>query len=184
MRKLRYLMASSLAVVAFSFVNARAQDPSALANSIDLGKQVQKSILKLPQYEVFDNIDFTVDANGVVTLNGKVRNAINKSDAAGSVKRIKGVTQVINNIEILPLGGFDEKIRRDLYAGISRMGGLSRYLWTVNPDVRLIVDGGHVTLEGSVYNEGDKNMMRIAALSVPSVFTVTNNLTVGSSDSR
>jgi hyperosmotically inducible protein len=184
MRKLRNLMALSLAVVAFSFVNASAQGTSALANTIDLGKQVQKSILKLPRYEVFDNIDFTIDTNGVVTLTGKVRNAINKSDAAGTVKRIKGVTAVVNNIEILNVGGFDDDIRRNLYASISRMGGLSRYLWTVNPDVRLIVDGGHVTLEGSVYSEGDKNAMRIAALSVPSVFTVTNNLNVGSSDAR
>jgi len=174
----------SLAVVAFSFVNASAQDPSALANTIDLGKQVQKSILKLPRYEVFDNIDFTVGSNGVVTLTGKVRNAINKSGAEGAVKRIKGVTAVVNNIEILPVGSFDENIRRDLYASISRMGGLSRYLWTVNPDVRLIVERGHVTLEGSVYNEGDKNAMRIAALGVSNVFTVTNNLTVGSSDAR
>lgn len=184
MRKLRNLMAISLAVVAFSFINASAQDTSALANSIDLGKQVQKSILKLPRYEVFDNIDFTVDGNGVVTLTGKVRNAINKSDAAGSVKRIKGVTAVVNNIEILPLGSFDDGIRQNLYASISRMGGLSRYLWTVNPDVRLIVDGGHVSLEGTVNNEGDKNSMRIAALGVSGVFSVTNNLTVASSDSR
>jgi len=183
MKKLRNLMALSLAIVAFSFVGASAQDSSALANSIDLGKQVQKSILKLPRYEVFDNIDFTVDGS-VVTLTGKVRNAINKSDAEGSVKHIKGVTAVINNIEILPVGGFDESIRRNLYASISKMGGLSRYLWTVNPDVRLIVERGHVTLEGSVYTEGDKNMMRMAALSVPGAFSVTNNLTVGSSDAQ
>jgi len=143
-------MALSLAIVAFSFVNASAQGTSALANQIDLGKQVQKSILKLPRYEVFDNIDFTIDANGVVTLTGKVVNATNKGGAEASVKRIKGVTAVINNIEILPPGSFDDGIRRNLYASISRMGGLSRYLWPVNPDVRLIVDRGRVTREGSV----------------------------------
>jgi hypothetical protein len=184
MRKLKYLLSLSLAVVSFSFVTASAQDSYAVANTLDLGKQVQKSILRLPRYEVFDNIDFTVDTNGVVTLTGKVRNAINKSDAAGSIKRIKGVSGVVNNIEVLGIGSFDEDIRRNLYASISRMGGLSRYLWTVNPDVRLIVDGGHVSLEGAVYNQGDKNAMRLAALSVPGVFSVANNLTVGSSDSR
>jgi hyperosmotically inducible periplasmic protein len=183
MKKLRNLMALSFAVVAFSFVGASAQDSSALANSIDLGKQVQKSILKLPYYEVFDHIDFTVEGS-TVSLNGKVRNANNKSAAENVVKRIKGVTAVVNNIEVLPIGSFDEKIRRDLYASISRMGGLSRYLWTVNPDVRLIVERGHVTLEGSVYSESDKNMMRITAMTVPGAFSVTNNLTVGSSGAR
>ena len=104
MRKLRNILALSLAVVAFSLVNANAQDSSALARSIDIGKQVQKSILKLPRYEVFDHIDFTVNG-GVVTLTGKVRNAINKNDAEGNVKRIAGVTAVVNNIEVLPVGG-------------------------------------------------------------------------------
>ncbi len=183
MRKVKYLAAAVLAAFSLGIVIVNAQDASSLARSVDLGKQVQKSILKLPRYEVFDNIDFTVDGS-VVTLTGKVRNAINKSDAEGGVKRIKGVTSVVNNIEILPVGGFDEKIRRDLYASISRMGGLSRYLWTVNPDVRLIVERGHVTLEGSVYNDGDRNMMRIAALGVSGSFSVTNNLTVGTSDAR
>jgi hyperosmotically inducible periplasmic protein len=183
MKKLRNLLAFSFAIVAFSFVGARAQDPSALAHSIDIGKQVQKSILKLPYYEVFDHIDFTVDG-GVVTLNGKVRNANNKGAAEASVKRINGVTSVVNNIRILPVGGFDERIRHDLSRSISNYGGLSRYLWHVNPEVRLIVDGGHVTLEGSVYNEGDKNLMNIAARGVSNVFSVTNNLTVDSSDAR
>lgn len=38
----------SLAAIALSVANVNAQDSSALAKSIDLGKQVQKSILKLP----------------------------------------------------------------------------------------------------------------------------------------
>ncbi len=180
MKKLRNLMSFSFVIVAFSFAGASAQDSSALARSIDLGKQVQKSILKLPYYEVFDNIDFTIDANGVVTLTGKVRNANNKSAAEVAIKRLDGVTSVVNNIKILSVGGFDERIRRDLTRSISNYGGLSRYLWHVNPEVRLIVDGGHVTLEGSVYNEGDKDLMNIAARGVSGVFSVTNNLTVGS----
>lgn len=183
MKRIRNSLVLLLAAAAFSLVNVNAQDASALANSIDLGKQIQKSILRLPYYEVFDNIEFTVDGS-IVTLTGKVRNAINKDAAESSVKHINGVTGVVNKIEVLPVGGFDERIRRELYASISRTGGLSRYLWTVNPDVRLIVDRGHVTLEGMVYTVGDKNLMRMAALSVPGAFTVTNNLAVGSSDAR
>lgn len=183
MNKLTYFLALSLITFSFSVAGANAQDSSALASSLDLAKKVERSILKLPRYEVFDNIDFSV-SGGVVTLTGKVKNAINKSDAEGSVKRIAGVTGVVNNIEVLPLGGFDDRIRRDLYATLSRSGGLSRYLWTVNPDVRLIVDSGHITLEGSVYNQGDYNLMNIMAKSVPGAFTVTNNLSVGSRTPR
>ena len=181
MKKFLTLFAFSLALIAFSFVGINAQDISPV--SLEIAKKVEKSIKKLPRYEVFDNIDFTVDGT-VVTLTGKVRNAINKSDAEGYVKKVPGVTGVINNIDILPVGGFDERIRRDLYATLSRSGGLSRYLWTVNPDVRLIVERGHISLEGSVYNQGDYNQMNIIARSVPGAFSVTNNLTVGSSDAR
>ena len=180
MKKFRYLMAVSLAAIAFVVVNVSAQDAKAIANSIEIGRQVQKSIKKLPYYEVYDHIDFTVEG-GVVTLTGKVRNATNKDSAERVVKKIDGVTAVVNNIDILPVGGFDERIRRNLYASISNSAGLSRYLWHVNPEVRLIVERGHVTLEGSVYNQGDKNLAYIAARGVPGVFSVTNNLMVGSS---
>lgn len=181
MNRFRSLFAVFIAVLAFSMADVSAQRVSPA--SIDIAKQVSKSIRKLPRYEVFDYIDFTVDGS-VVTLTGKVNNAINKSDAEGYVKRIPGVTRVINNIELLPVGSFDERIRRNLYASIHNWGGLSRYLWTVNPDVRLIVQNGHVTLEGRVYSEADRNSMNIAARSVSDVFSVTNNLKVGSVDAR
>ena len=182
MRKVLSLFAFSIALIAFSFIGIDAQSFS--PGSPDIAKKVQKSINMLSRYEVFDNIDFTVDDAGVVTLTGKVRNAINKSEAEGRIKKIAGVAGVVNNIDILPVGGFDEQIRRDLYRTLSNWGGLSRYLWTVNPDVRLIVERGHITLEGSVYNQGDYNQMNIVAKSVPGAFSVTNNLTVGSSDAR
>ena len=181
MNNLRYLFAVVIAVLAFSLTDVSAQNVS--AGSLAIAKQVEKSIRKLPRYEVFDNIDFTVEGS-IVTLTGKVINAINKSDAEGYVKRIPGVTRVINNIELLPVGSFDDRIRRDLYATISNSGGLSRYLWPVNPDVRLIVERGHITLEGNVYNKGDYNTMNIMARSVPGAFSVTNNLRIGSDDAR
>ena len=60
-------------------------------------QNVQSQILCLPQYEVFDNIGFSVNG-GTVTLFGKVRNAINKDDAKNRVEDIAGVTNVINKI--------------------------------------------------------------------------------------
>jgi len=91
---------------------------------------------------------------------------------------VPGVRNVINNIEILPVGSFDESIRFNLYRTLANSGGLSRYLWTVNPSVRLIVDRGHVSLEGFVASRGDYNTMNILAHGVPGVFSVTNNLIV------
>lgn len=177
MKLFRNYLALGLAIISLSFISANAQNFSSAGSTRAMEDQVRKRILRLPQYEVFDSIQYRVDGD-TVTLYGKVRNAINKGDAERSVKRIPGVARVVNEIEILPLGGFDESIRARLYQTISQTGGLSRYLWTVNPPVRLIVDRGHVSLEGFVSNRGDYNTMNIVANGVSGVFSVKNNLIV------
>lgn len=169
--------AATLAIMAFSFVSINAQGLSAGKVQTDLGRQVEKKILSLPYYEVFDYIDYSIDGS-TVTLTGKVRNATNKPSAESAVKRIAGVERVVNNIEVLSPGSFDEQLRRNLYARLHNSGGLSSYLWPVNPDVRLIVDRGHITLEGMVRNRGDFNLMNITASGVPMSFSVTNNLKI------
>ncbi len=175
MKILNKFLAFTIAIVAFSFVNVSAQGLSGDTSAI--GQQVQKKILRLPYYEVYDYIEFSVDGS-TVTLNGKVKNATNKKSAENVVEDIPGVTRVVNNIEILPPSRFDDDIRRGLYARLSNTGGLSGYLWPVNPDVRLIVNNGHITLEGTVRNRGDYNTMNIIARGVPGSFTVTNNLKI------
>jgi hyperosmotically inducible periplasmic protein len=179
MRSVSKFLALSLAVVAFSFLNVNAQTFSGEISAAALEQEVQKRILRLPRYEVFDHIEYSVEGN-TVYLSGKVRNAINKSDAEGVVKRIEGVEKVVNNIEILPVGSFDDQIRRNLLRSMANTAGLSRYLWPVNPPVRLIVDRGHITLEGAVANDTDLALANIAARSVPGAFSVTNNLVVDS----
>ena len=131
----------------------------------------------LPRYEVFDAISYQLSGD-TVTLAGKVRNAVNRSDAERSVRRIAGVGRVVNNIEVLPFSGFDDSIRVRLYQTLSQSGALSRYLWTTNPSVRLIVDHGNVTLVGFVSNRGDYNTMNILANGISGVFSVTNDLVV------
>ena len=48
------------------------------------------------------------------------------------------------------------------------------------PPIHIIVEKGHVTLEGVVGNEMQKNVARIQANGVAGVFSVTNNLRVES----
>jgi hyperosmotically inducible periplasmic protein len=166
-----------LALMAFSTVAVNAQNFSASSSKRSIEDQVRKKILMLPRYEIFDAIDYRVDGD-TVTLTGKVRNAVNRKDAERSVGRIAGVNHVVNNIEVLPLGGYDDSIRVRLYETLARSGSLSRYLWENNPSVRLVVDRGNVTLVGVVSNRGDYNTMNILAHGVSGVFTVTNNLIV------
>lgn len=183
MKNIHKFFALFLAITALSLATVNAQSFSDSGTKQSIGRQVEKKILRLPRYEVFDHIGYSVQGD-TVTLYGKVLNAINKSDAEASVKRIPGITSVVNNIEVLPPSGFDDSIRTALYRRISNWGSLSRYLWTVNPSVRLIVDRGRVSLEGFVANKGDYDAMNVVAHGVPGAFEVTNNLKIDSEKSR
>jgi BON domain len=143
----------------------------------DLPDAVRHELVMLPYYSVFDNFEYKVD-NGTVTLYGEVTRPVLKSDAANVVKHIPGVTNVVNNIKVLPLSPFDNRIRAAEYRSIFGFGGLYRYAMGTNPSIHIIVENGHVTLKGVVANEGDKNLAYIRANGVPGVFSVTNDLLV------
>jgi hypothetical protein len=78
----------------------------------------------------------------------------------------------------------DDRIRARTYRSIAQMGGLYRYLQGTNPSLHIVVDRGHVTLEGVVSGSGDRNLAYIAANRVPGVFSVTNNLRLEGSEAR
>src|SRR6185436_10912492 len=161
---------------------ALAQGAQGVTNP-QLAKRVRHELVTLPYYGVFDNLAYSING-GTVTLYGQVVRASTRSDAAGRVKRIAGVTRVVNNIEVLPLSGFDDSIRARTYRSIAQMGGLYRYLRGTNPSLHIVVDRGHVTLEGVVSGSGDRNLAYIAANRVPGVFSVTNNLRVEGGEPR
>jgi hyperosmotically inducible periplasmic protein len=92
---------------------------------------------------------------------------------------VEGVTQVVNNIEVLPLSPMDDQTRRAEYRAIYGDPALStRYGYRALPSIHIIVKNGNVTLEGVVANEADKNLVNIRANGVPNVFAVQNNLQV------
>jgi len=141
--------------------------------------KVQKELVTLPYYGVFDNLEYEVQGNAV-TLTGQVRNPITRRDAERRVARIEGVDHVINKIEVLPLSSFDDSIRARAYRAVFRSGGLYRYALGANPSVHIVVKNGRITLEGVVSSPMDSQLAYMAARGVPGVFSVTNNLRVTS----
>ena len=119
----------------------------------------------------------TVDGYNV-TLRGQVTNPTLKRDAGNVVKQIEGVENVDNQIEVLPLSTFDDGLRLQLYRAIYGYAPLEKYAMPVIKPIRIIVKNGHVTLEGVVDNQTDKDMAALRANGVSGVFSVTNNLVV------
>ena len=140
-------------------------------------KEVRHELIMLPYLDVFDNLAFKVDGYNV-TLYGSVTRPTLKSDAENVVKRIEGVEKVDNQIEVLPPSPMDDRLRVRLYRAIYGYPSLERYAMPVNKPIRIIVNGGHVKLEGVVDNESDKNVAGIRAKGVSGIFSVDNNLQV------
>jgi osmotically-inducible protein OsmY len=113
-----------------------------------------------------------------VVLGGQVVQPTLKDDAGRVVKRIEGVESVENHIEVLPTSPIDDGIRLRTFRAIYGFPALEKYSLGINKPIRIIVKGGHVTLEGAVDSAADKNVAGIRANSVPDVFSVTNNLQV------
>lgn len=142
-----------------------------------LADQVRHQLVMIPWYSAFDNLEYKV--NGAkVTLYGQVVRPVTKGDAAAAVKKIEGVKGVENKIEVLPLSPFDNRIRAAEFRAIYSFASLQRYGIQPVPPIHIIVKNGHVTLEGVVANETDKNLTFVRADGVPGVFSVTNNLRV------
>jgi hyperosmotically inducible protein len=130
-----------------------------------LSENVRHALVTVPWYGVFDNLEYTMNGTEVVL--------------SGQVVQPEGVTHVVDNITVLPLSRFDDQIRRAEFRSIFSEPSLGRYSMGAVPSIHIIVTNGHVTLDGVVIDQMDYNIAKIRALSVPGVFSVTNNLRIG-----
>jgi hyperosmotically inducible periplasmic protein len=129
-------------------------------------------------YTIWDNINIRTE-NGHVVLTGQVSQPFKKSDLQRLMQRVPGVVSVTNDLEVLPLSPNDDRLRIQVARAIYRDPMLSRYGLGTQPSIHVIVDNGHVTLEGVVSTETEKNVAGIRANGAGLSFgMVTNNLRV------
>jgi hyperosmotically inducible protein len=153
-----------------------AQDKDARTRRVE--SDVQRELVMLPYYTVFDFLAFRVEPGGTVRLLGQVVRPTLKADAERRLKGVAGIDKVINEIEVLPTSPADDRIRLAVYRNIFRTDALERYGFQSQPSIRIIVKNGNVTLEGVVDSEQDKTVAGLKAREVGGVFEVKNNLAV------
>jgi len=146
-------------------------------SSLELARKVRRELVTLPFLSVFDNLSYSID-NGSVTLSGQTIRPTIRTSAENVVKRLEGVSKVVNRIEVLPLSPFDDRIRLAAARAVYGYPALQRYGLGANPSIRIIVRNGDITLEGVVASEFDRNLVFLRANGVPFAFKVTNNLCV------
>jgi hyperosmotically inducible periplasmic protein len=162
-----------------TFTAAQDRDQPSSKSQERITREVRHELLMLPYFGVFDNIAYKVDGFNVTLLGQVVRPSL-KSDAENTVKHIEGVEHVDNQIEVLPPSSMDDGLRIRLFHEIYGFPSLEKYAMGVQKPIRIIVKNGHVTLEGVVDNDADKNTAGIRANSVSGIFSVNNNLRVES----
>jgi hyperosmotically inducible protein len=169
---------------------------------LQMATAIRKAIVTLPQYGVFDNINYGIKGSTVI-LSGQASRPTLKSGIENVVKKVEGVEVVQNDIEVLPVGMNDDNIRAATYAAIYSFGPMQKYTAnrgrgrggpsvarraggiTNDPPIgwhaiHIIVKNGNVTLTGVVNTEGDQALAEMRANSVPGVFSVENDLQVAS----
>lgn len=143
--------------------------------TVRIEKEVRRELITLPFYSLFDHFSFRVDG-ATVTLMGKVTRPTLKSDSENIVKKIEGVENVINQIEVLPLSPNDDRLRKKLYKAIYGHNALQMYSTRALLPIHILVENGKVTLEGVVADDLQRNVAGMQANSVSGVFSVVNNL--------
>jgi hyperosmotically inducible protein len=136
----------------------------------DIADQVNR----YTQLTIFDSIGADVNA-GRVVLSGWVTMPYKRDDLERRVRKVAGVTAVDNKIGVLPVSQFDDELRFRIARAIYSHSSFWQYATMANPPIRIVVNNGHVALEGVVQS----NVERMLARSLASgfgAFDVKNDL--------
>ena len=164
--------------IAAAATNSAVPSDTASASDAAIIKKLTHEIRMYPRYGVFDDIRFFVD-EGRVPLLGEVNEPYKKADLGRIAQSVPGVTSLSNELKVLPLSPMDNRLRLQVARAIYRDPVLSRYAIQPVPPIHIIVDNGHVTLEGVVSTDMEKNVAGLRAASSGLSFgPVVNNLHV------
>ncbi len=141
----------------------------------DLQKDVQNAIKWEPLLHAAE-IGVTVN-NGIVTLTGEVDHYSKKVEAEKAAKGVAGVTAVVEKIMLEYPSRFattDNEIAANALKALNDS-------WNVpNDKVKVIVEGGHVTLEGDLAWNYQKEAAKNAVAYLAGVKRVDNNIHIQS----
>ena len=129
-RKLGKVLSPLLVAALVSLAPVLAQQEVSEEALYRLVNQIQKKVLTLNNFGVFDFISFGLKGGQtgiIVVLQGYASRPTLKDSAEKAVNQLEEVESVENNIEVLPVGGNDEDIRLRVYQAIYMDSVLSRY---------------------------------------------------------
>jgi osmotically-inducible protein OsmY len=157
-------------------INVQAED----VTPRQIGEQARKDIVTYYAYTIFDNITLEVQGDGRLIVNGQVTQPFKKQDIGNFLAHVKGVAELDNNLEVLPLSEYDESLRQAIARAIYNDPFFIHYGNQALPPIHIIVKNGNVTLEGVVASQMDRTKAEMDARLAATYFNLTDNLRIES----
>jgi osmotically-inducible protein OsmY len=140
-------------------------------------RELQIDVLDAIRWEPLLKLaEIGVDANdGVITLSGVVDSYIKKSQAEDTAKKITGVKAVVEKIAV-KFNNDDEK--SDSEIAIEVLNALKSNKNIPFDRVQIEVEDGHVTLDGKLEWNHQKEAAQKSASNIDSIKVLTNNIKI------
>jgi hyperosmotically inducible periplasmic protein len=132
------------------------------AGDAAIAAELRREIVTYGQYTVLDDVAYRV-TNGQVDLTGVVTDPGKKNTIEKLAHAIRGVTTVNDNIQALPGSPIDNQLGRQGARAIYGSPVFDHYAYDQQEPVRILVDQGHVTLEGVVQSQLEKEVAGLNA---------------------
>jgi osmotically-inducible protein OsmY len=166
--------AITAAVLGQAAVISAAGMQNAPRKDFQVALDILSTVTSYDQYTIFDDVTANV-RNGVATLTGSVTMPFKKTEIEKRVRKIKGITEVRNDIEVLPPSKFDEELRIRIANTIYNNSNFWAYANLDKPPIHIIVQGNQVMLTGVVHSDVDRKLAQSLAMQA-GAGQVTNNL--------
>ncbi len=140
-------------------------------------ERARHEILTYYAYTIFDNVELGTQGNTLI-VNGQVTQPYKKSDIGNFLAHIKGVAQLENNLEVLPVSNFDDGLRIRIARAIYGDPLFIYYGNQALPPIHIIVKNGNVNLVGVVASPLDKEKAGFDARNAGTFFAFKNDLRV------
>jgi len=166
------LASAFIALFVLSASPVTAQDVE--RKDLQVVNDVARQVDRYTQLTIFDSISASV-VDGRVQLSGWVTMPFKRDDIERRVRKVEGIVSIDNKIGVLPVSQFDDDLRFRIARAIYSNSSFWHYASMANPPIRVVVNRGHVTLEGVV----NSNVERMLARSLASgfgAFDVKNEL--------
>lgn len=173
---MRARLTTLLCVAGLALASVAFSAPSAQISDALLAERVAAAVRDYVNFGIFDDVSIEVD-NRSVRISGRVTMPYKRQDIEARIKKIDGIRDLTNTIEVLPVSRFDSELRDRLARAIYGHPAFRHYASMVTPPIHIVVEGGRVTLTGMVNSEVEK-MLAFSLAQVPGAMSVKNELKI------